>query len=176
MGTCARLHPHKRLEDLLDALRLAAPRLPPHVLKIAGGPDRGCQAYAADLRERASGLSVEWQGEITDVDGFSSELDLFTLVAEPAGCPNASLEAMAHGLPVVATDVGGMSEQVVVGETGWLTPARDVHAFAEALCEAAHDAGRRERFGEAGQRRIASHFSVERMASEYGRVLFEGTS
>jgi glycosyltransferase involved in cell wall biosynthesis len=174
MGTCVRLHPHKRVEDLIDALRLAAPRLPPHVLKIAGGPDRGCEAYAAELRARASGLSVEWQGEIADVDGFSRELDLFTLVAEPAGCPNASLEAMAQGLAVVATDVGGMSEQVVAGETGWLTPARDVRAFAEVLCEAAHDAGRRERFGEAGRRRIASHFCVEHMASEYRRVLFEG--
>ena len=174
MGTCVRLHPHKRLEDLIEALRLAAPRLPRHVLRIAGGPDRGCEGYAAELRARAGGLSVEWQGEITDVDGFSSELDLFTLVAEPAGCPNASLEAMAQGLAVVATDVGGMSEQVITGETGWLTPARDVQAFAAALCEAAHDAGRRERFGEAGQRRIASHFSVERMAREYRSVLFQG--
>jgi glycosyltransferase involved in cell wall biosynthesis len=174
MGTCVRLHPHKRLEDLIDALRLAAPRLPPHVLKIAGGPDRGCEAYAAELRARARGLSVEWQGEIADVDRFSSELDIFALVAEPAGCPNASLEAMAQGLPVAATDVGGMSEQVVAGETGWLTPARDVPAFAEVLCEAAHDAERRERFGEAGRRRIASHFGVERMAGEYRRVLFDG--
>jgi glycosyltransferase involved in cell wall biosynthesis len=146
------------------------------VLKIAGGPDRGCEAYAAELRARASGLAVEWQGEISDVDGFSSELDLFTLVAEPAGCPNASLEAMAHGLPVVATDVGGMSEQVIAGETGWLTPARDVHAFAEAICEAAHDAARRERYGAAGKQRVASHFSVERMAREYSRVLFEAAS
>ena len=66
-------------------------------------------------------------------------------------------------------------EKVITGETGWLTPARDVQAFAEALCEAAHDRARRERFGDAGQRRIATHFSLERMATAYRRLLFEGT-
>jgi glycosyltransferase involved in cell wall biosynthesis len=75
---------------------------------------------------------------------------------------------------VVATDVGGMSEQVIAGETGWLTPARDVQAFAEAMCEAASDGERRRRFGEAARRRIASHFSVERMAVAYASVLFAG--
>jgi hypothetical protein len=64
--------------------------------------------------------------------------------------------------------------QVVASETGWLTAARDVSAFTEVSCGAAHDVRRRERFGEAGRRRILWHFCVERVVSEYRRVLFEG--
>ena len=72
------------------------------------------------LRRLAEGLPVEWLGSLDETVEFLRDLDLFVLVAEPPGCPNASLEAMACGLPVIATDVGGMREQVVDGVTGRL--------------------------------------------------------
>src|SRR5262249_6285315 len=87
IGTLARLSPQKKLEQLLVALRRAADRLPPHVLRIAGGVERGSTAYAEELRRLAEGLSVEWVGEQEDVGPFLRGLDIFALVAEPAGCP-----------------------------------------------------------------------------------------
>jgi glycosyltransferase involved in cell wall biosynthesis len=169
-GTAARLSPQKKLEDLLEAFRVAQGRLPAHVLRIAGGVDRGCDAYAAELRRRADGLPVEWVGEVSDVGRFLQGLDVFVLVAEPAGCPNASLEAMAAGLPVVATNVGGMAEQVVDGVTGRLMPRGNPAALAAALVELALDSVGRAAFGTAGRARVAARFGLPRMLREYGRL------
>ena len=103
------------------------------------------------MRLLASGLNVEFAGAGGDAREFLRSLDLFVLVAEPAGCPNASLEAMAEGLPVVATDAGGMSEQVVDGVTGRLVGREDESALAEGLLPLARGAPRRRAVGEAGR-------------------------
>ncbi|HEX8911505.1 MAG TPA: glycosyltransferase [Humisphaera sp.] len=172
IGTAARLSPQKRLEDLLAAVRLAHRSLPPYVLQIAGGPDGpDNEAYAADLRTHAEGLPVEWLGEVADAGPFLAGLDLFAMISEPAGCPNASLEAMAAALPVVATDVGGAAEQVVDGVTGRLVPRGDVSALAAALVDAVADCARLAAWGRAGWQRARERFSVERMADDYERVL-----
>lgn len=170
IGTAVRLAPHKKLEDLVEALRLAESRLPPHVLRIAGGVETGAEAYAEELRRRAAGLHVEWLGEVRDVRPFLGQLDLFALVAEPAGCPNASLEAMAAGLPVVITNVGGAGEQVEDGVSGRVVPARDPSALAEALVELAHDPGRRALWGAAGHARARTYFGLPAMVANYRRV------
>ncbi|WP_437990467.1 glycosyltransferase [Sorangium sp. So ce145] len=174
IGTAARIHPHKKLDELLAALRLVAPRLPPHVLRIAGGVERGAEAHAEELRRMAAGLSVEWVGELADTRAFLRELDVFALIAEPAGCPNASLEAMAEGLPVVATAVGGMSEQVDDGVTGRLVPPGDAEALAAALVELGADPARRARMGAAGWERARERFSLERMVADYVGVCLGG--
>jgi glycosyltransferase involved in cell wall biosynthesis len=169
-GTAARINPRKRIEDLFEALRTANGRLPAYTLKIAGGIERGCEGYAQQLRDRAHGLPVEWLGEVRDVTGFHRDLDVFLMVSEPAGCPNASLEAMASGLPIIATDAGGASEQVVSGETGRLVPPRDAGAFAGALVELATQPGLRQAMGARGRGLVEERFSVQRMVSNYRRV------
>jgi glycosyltransferase involved in cell wall biosynthesis len=170
LGTAARLSPQKKLEDLLTALRLAHGRLPPYVLRVGGGVEPGCDGYAEGLRRLSAGLPVEWLGDLDDTSPFLHGLDLFVLVAEPAGCPNASLEAMAEGLAVVATDVGGMAEQVEDGVTGRLVPRADPDALAEALVQLARDAELRRRFAAASQRRAEARFSLGRMVADYRRV------
>jgi glycosyltransferase involved in cell wall biosynthesis len=170
LGTLARIAPHKKLEELLAALRRAAPRLPPHRLRIAGGVEHDCQAYAEQLHDFAAGLSVEWLGDVQPVDAFLRELDGFVLVAEPAGCPNASLEAMAAGLAIVATDVGGMAEQVVDGVTGRLVPRGDCTQLAEAIVELAQNPDKRLDWGAAGRARVEARFSLRRMVDDYSRV------
>jgi glycosyltransferase involved in cell wall biosynthesis len=173
IGTLARLDPRKKVHELLDALAKANGRMPPHVLRIGGGVERGCGDYAAELRVRANGSPVEWMGEVGDPQPFLRELDLFALIAEPAGCPNASLEAMAAGLPVVATGVGGMAEQIVEGVTGHVVPAGDTDALADALVRLAHDAAARARLGQAGRERVRTDFSLEAMVASYRRVCLE---
>ena len=170
LGTAARLSPDKRLGDLLDAIRIAAPRLPQFTLRIAGGPERGFESHAVELRDRADGLPVEWCGELPDTRDFLSGLDVFVMISEPSGCPNASLEAMAAGVPVIATDVGGAAEQIENGTNGVLVPARNAAALAEAIVQLAQEPVRREVFARAGRERIREQFSIERMIRLYAEV------
>lgn len=170
-GTAARLNPHKRLELLLSALRLALPRLPACELVIAGAVEPGGENYADELQAAARDLPVRWLGDVTDVPAWLGELDVFVMISEPAGCPNASLEALSVGLPVVVTDHGGAAEQVVDRVTGRLVGREDVSALAEALVELALDPALREQWGRAGRQRIATEFSLTQMADGYERLL-----
>jgi glycosyltransferase involved in cell wall biosynthesis len=170
IGTAVRLDPRKHVDRLLRALRLAHLRLPPYVLKIAGGPERGFEAYADELRSLAVGLCVEFVGEISTSGDFLKGLDLFALVAEPAGCPNTSLEAMAQGLPVIATDAGGMSEQVQDGVTGRLVGREDEAGLADALVQLCLDPRLRSAMGEAGRARARSRFSMAAMVRRYTQL------
>jgi glycosyltransferase involved in cell wall biosynthesis len=77
-------------------------------------------------------------------------------------------------MPVVATDVGGASEQVLDGITGRLVPRRDPAALADALVELAGDAALRARFAQAGRDHAAQHFSLDRMVADYRRVCLAG--
>jgi len=171
IGTAARISPQKKLDELIDALRLAAPRLPPHVLRIAGGEERGSEGTLDELKRRAAGLNAEWIGEVADTRPFLRELDIFAMISEPAGCPNASLEAMAAGLPVIATDVGGARDQIDDGVTGRIVPRGDVNAFAEAFVALAHNPARRAQWGAAAYDRAQNLFNIDRMVSDYRRVL-----
>jgi glycosyltransferase involved in cell wall biosynthesis len=166
-GTLARLDPRKRLDLLLDALRLAAPRLPPHQLRIAGGPERGQRQHLDELEQRAQGLSVAFVGEQVEPTPFLRELDAFALVAEPAGCPNASLEAMAAGLPVVATRAGGMADQIEDGVNGRLVGRDDVPGLADALVQVGADAALRRSMGAAARARVAAQFNMPKMIDAY---------
>ncbi|MFO0601705.1 MAG: glycosyltransferase family 4 protein [Polyangiales bacterium] len=171
-GTSVRVSPQKRLELLFEALRRAAQRMPPWELRVAGGAETGSADYAAKLRDDVADLPVTWVGELAEVGDFLDGLDAFVMVAEPAGCPNASLEAMAAGLPVVITDAGGAREQVADWETGAVTPRDDAGALADALVALSCDEGLRRAYGERGRARAAERFSVARMADDYARLCF----
>lgn len=166
-GTAARISPQKRLDELIDAFRLASPSLPGAVLRIAGGVETGAEACAESLRRISAGLRVEWIGEITDLPDFHRSCDIFVMISDPAGCPNASLEALAAGLPVIATDVGGASEQVIDGVNGRLVPSRDIPAFSQAMIDLATNAPQRESMALAAREHIRRHFTLERMMADY---------
>jgi glycosyltransferase involved in cell wall biosynthesis len=174
IGTAARLSPQKRIEDLIDAFRVALPDLPCCELLIAGEAETGSEGYAEALKATTKDLPVRWLGEHRDLRDFHASLDIFAMISEPAGCPNASLEAMASGLPVVATDVGGASEQVLDGVTGRLVPPRDAEAFAAALVEVSRDSALRESMGRAARLHVEAHFSMERMVAAYRALLWDG--
>ncbi len=92
------------------------------------------------------------------------------MISDPAGCPNASLEALAAGIPVIATDVGGTSEQVIDGVNGRLLPPRDLVAFSQAMLDLA-TSPQREAMGRAAREHIARHFTLTQMTSDYATLL-----
>jgi glycosyltransferase involved in cell wall biosynthesis len=173
LGTACRISPQKRLEELLEALHRIHAQMPAYEFHIAGREESGAQEYAERMRRMADGLPVVWRGELDGTEAFLREIHLFVMISEPEGCPNASLEAMAAGLPVVATDAGGAHEQVVDGVTGRLTPRGDTAALGEAVLELSWDEPMRERLGRAGRDRARERFSLERMADAY-RDLAQG--
>jgi glycosyltransferase involved in cell wall biosynthesis len=174
IGTAARLSPQKRIEDLIEAFRMALPDLPRCELLIAGEAETGSETYAEALKASTKDLPVRWLGEHRDLRDFHASLDIFAMISEPAGCPNASLEAMASGLPVVATDVGGASEQVLDGVTGRLVPPRDAASFAAALVEVSRDPALRAAMGRAARLHVERHFSMDRMVAAYRTLLWDG--
>ena len=101
-----------------------------------------------------------------DVAGLLSEAACFLLTSDYEGLPYTVLEAMAAGVPVVATRVGGVPEQVVDGETGFLFEPGDPSAAAAAVERILAAPDGAARLGDAGRERVRRKFSRERMVSE----------
>lgn len=126
IGVAARLHPVKRLDDAVAAMRILKGRGLSCRLLIAGeGPCRG------QIEALAAGLDVELLGAVTDMPAFLRGLDVFLLPSDHEGTPAALLEAMAVGLPCIATEVGGVP--ALLGSKGLLVPRRAPTAIADAV-------------------------------------------
>jgi glycosyltransferase involved in cell wall biosynthesis len=151
---------------------------PPEVL-YAGRLSR--EKGVLELVAAADGLRLVVAGDgplrarVPQAQGFVPPAELQGLYARAAVvvCPShregfgiACAEAMAHGRAVVASEVGGLRDLVVDGETGLLVPPRDVSALREALERLLADRDLRRRLGAAGRERIRAHFSWDRFASE----------
>jgi glycosyltransferase involved in cell wall biosynthesis len=160
VGTVARLNSVKRLDVLLQAM---GSLLGVYAVIVGDGSER---APLEAISER-SGLAgrVHFAGQQDEVQTWLAALDVFVLSSDWEGMPNALLEAMAAGLPVVATAVGGTPEVVVDGVTGLLVPPRDPVALAEAITRLLHDPDLRRQMGQAGRERVKERFTVERMVS-----------
>jgi len=172
--TTGRIVPDKRLELLIEAARLLARQVPGASLSIMGAVDPRHESYAEGLAAqiRRDGIgNVHFLGSAPDVFAYLDGFAGFVLASRHQGCPNASLEAMAAGLPVVANDDGGTREQVIDGVTGYLlaepTPALIAERLARLLC----DPALASRLGAAGQARARAGFSIEAMVAGYRTAL-----
>ena len=112
-------------------------------------------------------------GERSDIPELMNDMDLFVLPSLREGMSNTILEAMACGLPVVATNVGGNSELVDEGKTGMLVPVHDPVALAEAMCSYYIDRQKLLRHGHAGRKKIEAKYSMESMVNGYLTVYDE---
>jgi glycosyltransferase involved in cell wall biosynthesis len=110
---------------------------------------------------------VQFVGWRPDVERWLAAADGLVLSSRWEGMPNAVLEAMAAGKPVVATDVEGVSELVRPGQTGWLVPVENVTALADGLADFAAQPERRRQFGAAAQKLVQSEYSYDRMVARY---------
>ncbi len=171
----SRLSPEKDVSNLLEAFALVS-RHSPEVRLLVAGEGR--------LRK-----TLEWHIELLGLQGKAQLLgaydrervpdllfaaDLFALSSREEGLSLAVLEAMAAGLPVVATNIGGLPEAVAANETGFLAPPRDPPAFAACLEALIADPDRRRAMGQAGARWVAERFTDTAMIAAtfalYGQV------
>lgn len=109
-------------------------------------------------------------GEREDINSLLTSSDIFVQSSLVEGVSNTILEAMASGLPVVATDVGGNSELVEERVTGLLVPPRDVTQLRQALQYYCEDADRRREHGVNGRLRVERHFSLKKMIEQYDKL------
>lgn len=138
IGHVGRLSPEKGQWPLIGAFAAVVEQYPAARLVFAGeGPDRA----RLEARVAALGLgeTVRFLGYRADVKDVFGDLDLLVLSSDTEGLPNVVLEAMALGVPVVATAVGGTPELVKDGDTGWLVPPRDEGRLARAIVDALAD-------------------------------------
>ncbi|MBI5849892.1 MAG: glycosyltransferase family 4 protein [Planctomycetes bacterium] len=166
-----RLVQRKGVDVLLNALPLCGPAAQARVFVVGDG-ERAAEwrALAQDLGVAAR---VTFAGEQADVAPFLAAADAFVFPSRLEGLPNALLEAMACGLPAIATRIGGCVD-VMTDDAGILVGSDDARALAAAMDRLAADAGERARLGEAARRRVQSAFSfdvtAERLQSIYREV------
>lgn len=169
-----RLTPEKDLPTLIEAMAIAVRRDPSVRLAIAGGG--ACASEIAALaRARGVEAHVRFAGDIRDVAGFLHQSSLFVLPSRTEGMPLTVIEAMACGLPVVATRVGGTPEVVEEGSTGLLVAAGDAPSMASAILRIHADAELARRMGDAGAERARSLFDVRSMVRSYESLYRELT-
>ena len=165
----ANLFAYKGHEDLLHALAMAKDRLPPNWRLLAAGRDQNGNLAKLNRMAGELGLSqhVRFLGQQLDTGTILSAADIHVSASHHEGFPNNILEAMAAGLPVVATAVGGVPELISDELTGQLVPPHEPRELAEALLLLARDRGRRLAMGRAARRRVELHFPIERSVAAF---------
>ncbi|HHY75774.1 MAG TPA: glycosyltransferase family 4 protein [Firmicutes bacterium] len=174
IGTLARLSPEKGLDTLIDAAKIVVASYPSARFVIGGtGP------LEADLTKKIRDLRLEpyvrLAGFVDDVPGFLGDLDLFVLPSYSEGIGLAIIEAMAAGLPVVASAVGGVPEVVADGVTGLLVPPRQPKALAQAIVRLLVDPDLARSMGASGREKVErlhdAKVAAEKTVQVYREVL-----
>lgn len=162
-----RLSPEKNPDGLIAAWRAACDTLPPdwRLVLVGDGPLRDALAD----RIQAEGLAdrVLLAGQRSDVQLWMAAADAYVLPSHFEGLSNTLLEAMASGLPVVATRVSGVGELVEANGAGLVVDVGDVTALSDALIQLAGDAGLRDRLGQAGRAAVEAGYSLQAVARRH---------
>ena len=171
IGHVARLSPLKNQRCLIEAMRFVADKRPSAKLVVVGWgeleQELKSQAQRLQLQDLVTFLGHRAASEVYEI---LVAIDVFTLSSRCEGFSLTILEAMAARKPVVATDVPGIREAVVNGETGLLVPYGDPRALADAILDLLEDPGRSRAMGAAGRRRVEMQFSAASMAHKYEQL------
>ena len=164
----ANLIPYKGHADLLAALASARGRLRGAWRLMVIGRDEG---IGEDLKRQAEALgigpNVLWLGERSNPQELLAAADLGVLPSHQEGFSNSLIEKMAQGLPVVATRVGGNSDAILDGESGWLVPVAEPTVLGDAIATLYEDPGLRARMGAAARKRVECFFTLEACVRRY---------
>jgi len=165
--TVCRLVRAKGIPELLNVFESLSSHFPEAWLSLVG--DGPLRAYVEEQVSRgplAGKVHLAGAKSHMEVAEWINASDVFVLASHAEGLPNVVLEAMACARPVVATDVGGVSEALTDGETGILVPSQDEVALMTALSSLLTSEVLRRRMGEAGRHRVLTSFSWERNGRE----------
>ncbi len=168
VGYVGRLSPGKGVDTLIEAMALLRRDGGPRAHLFIVGDDPGRRgAYGRDLRRLADRLDpggfTHFFGWLEDAAAAGVDFDLQVVPSRAEPCGLATLEGMAHGLAIVATDAGGSPELLRDGREGLLVPPDDAGALAARLARLLGDPQLRARLGAAARRRVADEFSLHRM-------------
>jgi glycosyltransferase involved in cell wall biosynthesis len=167
VGNIRRVKGH---DVLVHAAAVVAAKFPNVCFSVAG--DVLEADYFEELKRLVNELGLaerfHFAGGVRDLRGYLARADIFVLPSRSEGFSNAIIEAMAAGLPVVATDVGGNAEAVIDGVTGFIVAPEDAEGLAAAIVRLLAEPQRAEEMGAAGKARAADTFTTEAMM---GRII-----
>ncbi len=163
-----RLHPQKNFALFLEVAAEVAARHPGVRFAIAGaGPEE------AALKRQASALDVLFSGHVADMRGFYAAADVLLLTSRYEGTPLTVLEAMAVGVPVVASKVDGIEELIADGADGFLVAPDDRALFVDRVAELLAKPELRARFAAAAREKVEASFSARAMAAQVESIYLQ---
>ncbi len=169
IGTVAALRPEKQLDLFVRAAAVAHRSMPNlrFVIVGEGTERRRLESFISDARLQSC---VHLLGDRDDVPDWIDAFDAFVLSSQTESFPNAILEAMALGKPVVATRVGGTPEVVEDGATGFLVPNGKPEALAMSMIQLARDSSLRTRMGNAARARVHGNYTLAKLGARLSEV------
>ena len=172
VGVVGRLSPQKAHHVLFEAVARCLPDVPSLRLVVIGDGELGPRLHRS-AEQLGIGHRTTFLGTRRDVSLLQPGLDVSCLASVHEGVPIALMEAMAAGVPIVASDCGAVRDIVQDGEQGYVIPVGDVDRFADRLRLLAVDSDLRARLGKAARARAEREFDVERTARGYEELLTE---
>ncbi len=166
VGVVGRLTPKKGHKEFLYAAKEISKAAPGQLcFLIVGGASHGEEAYGQEIRKLVAELGLQEQVRFTghrrDIPRVMAAIDILVFPSYAESFGNILLEAMAMQLPVIAFNSGAVPEIVVDGQTGLLTPPLEVEPIVEKVLELLDAPHRRRRLGQAGRRRVETHFRFD---------------
>jgi glycosyltransferase involved in cell wall biosynthesis len=164
--TVANLRPEKNHETLIAAAATLAHTHPAVRYRIVGDGSRRAELEALARARGVDGI-VDFLGHRDDIPDLLASADLFALPSRSEAFPNGAIEAMAAGLPVVASDVGGLRDLIEHGRTGLLVPPANPDALAGAIGSLVDDPARARGIGDAAREEVRGRYSFDRMVAAF---------
>lgn len=173
IGVVGRLSPEKGVDIACRVHQTVVRHCPRARLWIVGeGPEK--ERLLGTTERLGIASSVDWMGFREDLGPLYRQMAVLLIPSRSEGLPNVALEAMAHGVPVVGTSVGGVPEVVTNASTGFLVSRGDVEMLAARVLELLHDAALRHRLGRQAREAAFSRFSpavrYQKLARLYGEM------
>lgn len=175
VGTVGRMVPRKGHRDLLDAWEIVLETHPDaHLLLVGDGPEMG----NLKARAEAAGIagSVSFPGIRTETPELLALMDVFAFPSHWEGLPGALIEAMAAGVPIVATDVAGNEELIEDGKTGLLVPGEHPPSLARSIGALLYDPDRAAELGRAAREEAHRRFTTDRLIADMEALYAEVTA
>jgi N-acetyl-alpha-D-glucosaminyl L-malate synthase BshA len=157
--------PLKRVEDVVRIYAKVRKQMPARLIMVGDGPT-ACTALQVALSLGVAD-AVQFTGVVEEIEPVLQQADLLLLPSQTESFGLVALEAMASGVPVVASHVGGLPEVVAHGETGFLAPVGDVELMGDYAIQLLTDRKLHRQFAQAARQRASAHFHYQQIVREY---------